>query len=61
MYSKVVEYCREHNLSLHKFEMLCGIGNGTIDDWEHGSKPSMGSLEKIAAYTNIPIARWLED
>lgn len=60
IYQKVIEYCEKHNLSIHNFEKMCKIGNGTIARWENGSKPSLDTLEKIANVTKIPIKKWIE-
>lgn len=60
-YQKVVDYCQKNNMSIHAFESMCGIGNGTIARWESkGSKPALETLDKIAKATKIPIKKWIE-
>lgn len=58
VYENVKRYCDEHGLSIARFEKLCGIGNGIVATWGEGASPTMRSLEKIAAYTGIPLANW---
>lgn len=58
-YQKIIEYCKENNLSLSAFEKMCGIGNGVIDDWKETSMPSLASLTKIAEATGIPVSEWV--
>lgn len=60
IYSKVVHYCSENNLSISAFEKQCEIGNGTISRWnpelEKPSKPDIATLEKISKVTGITLA-----
>ena len=60
IYSKVIQYCSDNNLSLSAFEQLCKIGNGTIGRWnpelEKPSKPDLNTLEKISNATGISLA-----
>ena len=60
IYSKVIQYCSDNNLSLSAFEKLCEIGNGTISRWnpdlDEPSKPSLDTLEKISKHTGISLA-----
>lgn len=49
-------YCTSQKLSIHKFEKMCNISNGTIGKWYSGkTKPSLRSLEKIEYVTGIPV------
>ena len=59
VYENIIKYCEEHGLTIARFEKLCGIGNGVVAAWKDESKPSLSSLEKIAAYTGIPVERWI--
>lgn len=61
IYSKVMEYCDKHNLSVSAFERKCGLANGTVSGWKNGSNPSVTTLKKIETATKIPIARWLKE
>ena len=59
VYKNILRYCEEHGFTIARFEKLCGIGNGVVAAWKEESKPSLSSLEKIAAYTGIPVERWI--
>ncbi len=59
VYEKVVEFCKEHNMSIMAFEQLCGLANGVVGKWANESGPSLTSLTKIAKATGIPITEWL--
>ena len=60
IYSKVVQYCRDKNLSVAAFEKMCDIGNGTIGRWnpelEKPSEPDLNTLRKISNITGISLA-----
>jgi len=56
---KIKKYCAEKEISIASFERMCGIGNGTIDDWDK-SNPSITSLLKIEKATGISITEWLK-
>ena len=64
-YQKVLQYCNENNMSIHKFEQMCGLGNGVIDNWDpkkvHPDKPKVETLKKISQATGIPIEKWIND
>lgn len=55
---KVKKYCEKNSITLAEFERMCGIGNGTVDDWDR-SEPKLSSLLKVAAATKTPITDWL--
>lgn len=55
---KIKKYCAEKEISIASFERMCGIGNGTIDDWDK-SDPSLSSLLKIEKATGISVSEWL--
>ena len=56
--AKVKAYCEQNDISIHKFEQMCGLGNGVVDDWDKNF-PRVESLQKLAAATGIPIEEWL--
>ena len=58
-YKKIKLYCETHGISIRRFEIMCGLGNGVVDDWREESEPALKSLKKIATATGIPIAEWL--
>lgn len=59
IYNKVIEYCEQNNLSISAFEKMCGIGNGTVAQWnpelDKPSTPSLETLKKIENSTGIPV------
>lgn len=55
---KIRSYCDQHDITICEFEKLCGIGNGTVDDWGI-AEPKLSSLLKVAAATKTPITDWL--
>ena len=59
LYENIIAYCEKEKIPVYIFEKKCGISNGTIGKWKNGAyKPSLATLEKIAAETKIPIAEW---
>lgn len=56
---KIRAYCAEKGITIASFEKMCGIGNGTIDDWDK-SEPKLSSLLKIEKATGISITEWLK-
>ena len=61
IYQKVVDYCKDHDMSIMAFEQLCGLANGVVGKWKDDEmNPSLSSLTRIAEATGIPIAEWLE-
>ena len=61
VYEKVVEFCKEHDMSIMAFEQLCGLANGVVGKWNGELSPSLTSLTKIVKATGIPITDWLEE
>lgn len=60
-YQKVTEYCNNNNISIHAFEKMCGIANGTVSCWKDGkSNPSIPTLNKIVSATGVPAEEWLK-
>lgn len=60
IYERVIEYCKEQDIPVYKFEQICGIGNGTISKWrKRNVVPSIGSLVKISIGTDIPLMYWI--
>ena len=57
---KVETYCQENNLSIHNFEKLCDLGNGTVGGWKN-SKPNLSSLEKISKVMGISVCDLLKE
>lgn len=60
VYSKVLKYCKERDISVAAFEVKCGLANGTINGWKNGSDPSLRSLIKIAQATGTTLESWVD-
>ena len=60
VYSKVLKYCEENNISVCAFEKKCGLANGTVNGWKNGSDPSLSSLTKIAQGTGTTVGSWVD-
>lgn len=60
IYSKVLDYCEQKNLSIRQFEQKCGLANGTVHKWKNGGNPSLSTLLKIENYTRISAKKWLQ-
>ena len=56
----ILRYCSIMDISETRFEAMCGLGNGNIQNWKRRKVrgPSMRSLELIAEGTGIPISTW---
>lgn len=59
-HQKVVEYCKENNLSIMAFEKKCGLSNGTVSKWKDCGNPSLDTLFKIVEATGISTEEWLK-
>lgn len=59
-YRKVMDYCKENNLSVMAFEQKCGLTNGTVSKWKDDGNPRLETLMKIVNATGIPAEKWLE-
>ena len=60
VYSKVLRYCEENDISVAAFERKCGLTNGTVNGWKNGSDPSLSSLTKIAHATGTTVGSWVD-
>ena len=60
IYSKVLAYCEQKDLSIRQFEMKCGLANGTVSKWKDGGNPSLSTLLKIEQFTKISAKKWLQ-
>lgn len=59
IYQKILNYCKDNNLSVSAFEKKCGLPNGIVNGWKNGGYPSVPTLQKIESATNIPISKWV--
>ena len=60
VYSKVLKYCKENNISVAAFERECDLTNGTVNGWKNGSDPSLSSLAKIVRTTGTTFESWID-
>ena len=61
IYQKVKDYCEKKNITISKFESMCGIGNGTVRLWEDDKNlPRVSTLQKMEKATGIPEKKWIE-
>lgn len=66
LYEKVCAYCLEHGITIAEFERLCGIGNGTVSQWDIRSpkkttNPTLNTIAKICNATNTKASEWIKD
>jgi transcriptional regulator with XRE-family HTH domain len=62
VYSKVVKYCKDNNLSISAFEQKCNLPNGLVGKWRDiKCEPSIPTLQKISSATGISIEKWLAE
>ena len=52
-YDTVKALCDSRGMSIHRLEMLSGLGNGTIAKWKDRT-PSLRSLDRISRTLEIP-------
>ena len=62
LFNKVIEYCKENNLSVSAFEKQCNLSNGTVSKWKdvEADKVQLKTLKRIATGTGTPLERWIE-
>lgn len=60
MYEKIVDLCKQQNISVSALEKKCGLGNATIQKWKD-SRPNIDTLSKVAKYFGLPIEYFLAD
>ena len=62
IFERIEAYCNKNNMSIMRFEQMCGLANGTVGKWrEDKLRPSLTSLDKIAAATGIPLTEWISE
>lgn len=58
-YDKVVQYCKENNISIMAFESKCDLANGLVRKWAEDSNPTLRTIIKIAKATETPVEYWV--
>jgi len=53
-YDDIKKVCKEKNISLSKLALEIGVPTKDTLDWERGTKPSPGVIEKIATFFGEP-------
>lgn len=56
---KILELCKERNITVSYLEKACDLGNATIRGWEKSS-PSSKNLKKVADYLGVSVDSLLE-
>jgi len=59
MYEKILELCKQNNITIAALEKKCGLGNATIRKWEN-SKPNVDTLSKVAEFFGVDIGYFFE-
>lgn len=54
IYEKILQYCREKNISVKKLETETGLANGTIGKWKF-SNPTVANAKLVADYLGITV------
>ena len=54
IYNKIKKMCEAKNISIHKLEVECGLGNNTVNRWKNVS-PRVDNLKKVAEYFGVSI------
>lgn len=60
VYDRIVEICRERNISITKVEDMANLGHGTIGKWKIVD-PQIGNIKKVAVVLEVPIDRLVGD
>lgn len=60
VYDKIVEICRERNISITKVEDMAELGHGTIGKWKNVD-PQIGNIRKVANALEVPISVILDE
>lgn len=54
IYENIISLCREKNITIHRLEKECGLGNATVRGWVTSS-PSVKLLKTVADYLNVTV------
>lgn len=57
---KVLEYCKEKQISVSEFERRCELGHGIISKYKGDTLPTVKTLRRIAEKTNTEVSDWLK-
>lgn len=60
LYKKIVQMCKERNMSIHALEAACGLGNGTVKCWEKAN-PRVDLLKKVCDFFGITIDELMKE
>lgn len=63
LFQKVIDYCKNNDLSISAFEKKCNLSNGTVSKWKSMSDEQirLNTLKRIAVGTGIPVEQWLKE
>ena len=54
IYEKIVELCREKNISVSRLEKEAGLGNATVRGWKE-SDPTAKNLKAVADVLGVTV------
>ena len=54
IYQKIVDLCKEKNISIRALEIACELSNGTVKHWKD-SNPRVDSLKKVCDFFDITL------
>ena len=60
VYDRIVEICRERNISITKVEDMAELGHGTIGKWKKVD-PQISNIRKVANALKVPISVILDE
>lgn len=57
---KIKKLCADRGITIHRIEVDCKIGNGTISAWDK-SRPQSDTLLKVAEYFGVSMEYLLKE
>lgn len=53
LYSRIIELCEQHEITITRLEKECGFSNATIKKWKDTSTPGIDKVQRIARYFGV--------
>lgn len=53
LYSRIIELCDKHEITITKLEKECGFSNATIKKWKDTSTPGIDKVQRIAKFFGV--------
>ncbi len=60
IFGNVNKLCKEHGINISNLEKTCGLGNGTIAEWENRN-PRVDRLKLVADFFGVTIDELMND